>query len=520
MQSYRTITIEFPLGGLERSTAYQWQKPYTTALCLNVFPVDPATNRLRGGVRPVLKQLSSGGAPYHWTKVSYLDTTVKEGILICNANGTYSTLDGVTLTERIATNPASTFASCAYYNGMVYQASSTAATRQATALGGSEGNLANTGGGTAPTNCGLVWVHQDRLALAGDSSNPHQMYMSAVGDATNWDYADVTTGGAWTNTGSEGGQLGDSVVAAINHNQNVSLIGSLRSIYAVVGNPRVGGTRRVSTSIGPLSNNAWCKGLDDSGANHTYMMTYDGLYVIPAGDYSSPAGISRKKIPNELIGVNPAAGDKCAIGFDSQWKGIYVTVDPNSGSDVNYFYHIPTDSWWPLELPITPHVYATFPAVQSASTSAILPIGSGGSLRQFNNGVNQGASDGLGGFYENFDSYVLIGPVKLSDPSGEGIIYSCSAALAKDSEDVNWSVYVGDSAEQAYRKAEADTSNTAADFSGAKWTYSTSQYWNGVQNPRVRGNAAYVKVYDVSNERWQLEQIVMEIERCGDRKVG
>jgi hypothetical protein len=514
LQAYRTITVEFPLGGLQRSNAYQWQAPFSTPLCKNVFPVDPATNRLRGGVRPVLKQLSSSGAPYHWTKVSYLDTTVKEGILICNANGTYSTLDGVTLTERIATNPASSFASCAYYNGRAYQATSGATCRQYTFAGGAEADLSNAGGGTAPTNCGLVWVHQDRLALAGKSDAPHQMFMAAVGDATDWDYSDVTVGGAWTNTGSEGGQLGDAVTAAINHGQNVSIVGSLRSMYAITGNPRVGGTKVIPSVVGPLSNNAWCKGIDDAGNSNTYMMTYDGLYVIPASNYMNPQGLSRKKIPNELIGVNPAAGDKCCIGFDSQWKGIYITVDPNSGSDVNFFYHIPTDSWWPLELPITPHVYATFPAVQSASTSAILPIGSAGSLRQFNNSESQGGSN------ENFDSFVLIGPIKLADSGGEGIITSCSAALAQGSEDVNWSIYVGDSAEQAYRKAEADTTNAAADFSGSKWTYTSTQYWNGVQNPRVRGSAAFIKVYDVSNERWQLEEIVMETERLGDRKVG
>lgn len=517
MQAYRTITVEFPLGGLVRDTAYQWQKPFTTPLCLNVFPVDPATNRARGGVRPVLKQLSTASvAPYHWCPVSYLDTTVKEGILICHALGTYSTLDGVTLTERIGTNPGSSFASCAAYNGMIYQASSGAACRQATPLGGSEANLSNAGGGTAPTNCGLVWVHQDRLALAGDSANPHQYYMSAVGDATNWDYTDVTVGGAFTNTGSEGGILGNSVVAAINHNQNISLVGSLRSIEAIVGNPRVGGTRRVSSSIGPLSNNAWCKGLDDSGANHTYMMTYDGLYVIPAGDYTAPQSVSRRKIPNELIGVSPAAGDKCCIGFDSQWKGIYITVDPDnvSAPTVTYFYHIPTDSWWPLDLPITPHIYATFPALQTGAKSSILPMGSNGSLRQFNNGEVQGGGN------EEFDSYVLIGPIKLADPGGEGMVISCSAALAQGSEDVNWSIYVGDSAEQAYRKAEADATNTAADFAGSKWTYASTQYWNGVQNPRVRGNAAYLKIYDVSNERWQIEQVSMELEHLGDRKVG
>lgn len=518
MQAYRTISIEFPLGGLDRSTAYQWQKPYTSPLALNVFPVDPATNRQRGGVRPVLKELSpTTYAPHFWAPVSYIDSGLKEGFLLCNSYGVVRSLNGTTYSDVITTPPGTGFSSCTYYNGMVYMARYGGAARQATPTGGSEAVLSNAGGSPAPApeRCGMVWVHQDRLAFAGDSDYPHTIYMSAVGDATNWDYADVTIGGAWTNTGSEGGILGHSVNAAINHNQNVSLVGSYRSIYAVVGNPRVGGTRRVSDTIGPVSHTSWCKGLDESGQNHTYMMTYDGLYVIPSGDYTAPQRVSRRKIPNELIGVNEAAGDHCCIGYDSQWPGIYISVDANSGNDSDFFYHIPTDSWWPLDLPITPHLYVTYPSLQSATKSSILPVGSNGSVRQFNNGEVQGS-----GGNENFDSYVLIGPIKLADSGGEGIICSCSAALAQGSEDVNWSIYVGDSAEQAYRKAEADTTNTAADFAGAKWTYTSTQYWNGVQNPRVRGSAAYLKVYDVSNERWQLEEIVMEVERLGDRKVG
>jgi hypothetical protein len=84
-----SFKIEFPLAGLDRQFAIQNQPPYSCAACLNVYPIDTSSGRARGGVRPVLKQLASTGfAPYHWRPISYLDTTVKEGILLCNAGGT------------------------------------------------------------------------------------------------------------------------------------------------------------------------------------------------------------------------------------------------------------------------------------------------------------------------------------------------------------------------------------------------------------------------------------------------
>jgi hypothetical protein len=508
----RPFTITFPLGGLDRQFSIQGQPPFTTAACLNVYPIDTGTGRARGGVRPVLKQLASTGfAPYHWRPISYLDTTVKEGILLCNAGGTYSSLDGVTWTERIATNPASSLASCAVYNGMIYQASSGANTKQATVLGTSEANLSNAGGGTAPTNCGIVWVHQDRLALAAKSDAPHQIFMSAVGDATNWDYTDNTAGGAWTNTGSEGGQLGHAVIAALNHNYDISLIGSVRSIYAVLGNPRVSGTRRVSDTIGPLNNNCWCKAIDANGDDSTFLLSYDGLYMIPAGDYSKLVKLSKNKIPVELTGTNPAAGDVACIGFDNMWSGLYITINPNSGSDVNYFYHIPTDSYWPLALPITPQVYATFPAVQTSVRSSILPISSGGSVRQFDNAELQGGSN------ESIDSYLLLGPIRLSDADREGMLVSLTAALATGSEAVNWEVYCGDTAEEAYTAANAASS---PNFTGTAWTYTSSRHFNYWQHPRVRGAYMYLRIADVSNERWLIEEIIGERADAGRRRVG
>ncbi len=525
MQSGEFV-VPFPLGGVDRNYAFDQQpgvaggSSYTTTSgAKNVWPLDPSTGRHRGGVRPVLyglATLTSTAAPYHWCPVSYIDSGTKEGILVCCAQGTYSTLDGTTFTERIAQNPASNFSSCAYFLGKVYQATSGANCIEAAIPSGSDANLSNAGGGAAPTNCGLVWVHQGRLALSGKSDGAHQVFMSATGDATNWLYTDKTSGGAWANTGSEAGKIGQIVVAAINHNRDVSLIGSPRSTYAIVGNPRGGGyTTPLSANIGPLMNNSWCKGIDASGSNSTYMMTYDGLYILPAGSLGEPQQISRKKIPNDLIGVDPTlSGERCCIGYDSRWPGLHISVDYASGSDVNYYYHIATDSWWPMELPITPHLYPTFPKAQTAARSAILPISSGGSVRQYDEAKAQSAIDPLS---ETFDSYVFI-VIPLADPGSEGVLHSISAALAKDSEDCNGEIYVGDSYEEAYTKALAPLSSP--DFTLSAWTYAANQYWNYTQHPRVRGNAAILKVKDVADQRWLLEQILVRTKAAGFRRVG
>jgi hypothetical protein len=505
----REILIPFPTGGLDRSGPYDEQptspRP-TTPGVLNCWPLEPASDRWRGGVRPVLQALSTStisGAPYAWSRVDYLDSGAKRGILVTTATGTYSTLNGTAWVERIATNPTSDFATCTYMLGKVYQATSGANCIEAAIPSGSDANLSNAGGGTAPTNCGLVWTHQGRLALSGKSDGAHQVFMSATGDATNWDYTVQSSGGAWANTGADAGKIGEMVTAAINHNRDVSLVGSPRSMYAIVGNPKVpgNGTKIVSQSIGPLMQNAWCKGIDANGGNSTFILSYDGLYYLPDGSLSEPIPISRRKIPNDLIGIDPAVGDKCCIGYDSRWPGIHVSVDFNTGADQHWYYHLATESWWPMELPATIHLYPTFPAMQTDAKSAILPVASNGQVYQYNNGESQGGAN------ENFDSYVLIF-VPLSSNGTEGILHAISATLAAGSENVNVDIFAGDSFEEAYDKAIL---NSSPDFTLAQWTQASGQYFNYWQHPRVRGGAVVLRIEDVSNEKWLIEKIVARI---------
>lgn len=516
MPALKPKTVVFPIGGFDKRYGFQAQPPFTSAYCNNIWPIDPSTGRERGGSRPPLETITaSQGAPYFWAPASFLETTAKEGILMVTANGLRTSVNAATWINRITTNPNTDFCSGVIYNGHVFMARSGGTTRVARPAGwrpdinggASEGEADLTATkGTAPTNCGLVWVHEDRLAFAGCSTSPHQVFFSAVGDHLDYNYADKTIGGAWTNTGSLAGQIGHAVTAAINHDANTSLIGSPNSIYAVRGNPRLYGARRVNTSVGPLTQNCWCKGVGPQGEQHTYMFTKLGLYVIPESGALTPQALSRKKIPNELLSVNPGAGDRACIGYDGRWEMLHIAIDPFSGSNVHYSYHIPTDSWWPETYAATIHLFPTFPNLQTDDTSSILPIGNNGTIYQFDRSGS-----------ESFDSYLAYGPFRLGGENREGIIYSIAAALAKDSNPCNFKIYTGDSAEQAYTNMVA---NSAA-FTGTEWSYSTTQYWNYTQSPLVRGAFAFLKVYDDTNQRFLIEEIIMEVDSdAGRRMVG
>lgn len=66
MAKHKVVNVAFPVGGVDRSTAYQTQRPFTTPRALNVRP-DSASKRERGGSRPGMATLREppieGGGP-------------------------------------------------------------------------------------------------------------------------------------------------------------------------------------------------------------------------------------------------------------------------------------------------------------------------------------------------------------------------------------------------------------------------------------------------------------------------
>ena len=193
---------------------------------------------------------------------------------------------------------------------------------------------------------------------------------------------------------------------------------------------------------------------------------------------------------------------------------ILIAVNQQSCSYYAYANDVRTGAWWSITFPSTPvSLIPTFPQLQTSARGTGLPINSSGSMYQPDSAEIQGGSN------ETFDSYVLI-PVPLGEPGQEGIFHSITAALAKDSENVDWGIYTGDSAEQAYQKAVADSTHSSPDFAGGQWSYTSSRYLNNTQHPRAGGAFSYIKIWDVAGKRWMLEGVVAEVTRSSRWRVG
>jgi hypothetical protein len=506
MAKHRPFTLRFPTGGLDRRFAFQDQDPYTTPDCMNVWPLDVTSGRQRGGVRPGTTYVgTASNDPYHWVTGVYVSSGAKEALFVCTEGGTKSTLDGVTWTTHISslTPGANNFSSCAVLKGKVYQVISGGGQIQEETLPGTSATDIDDSGTAvpAPEDCGLICAHLDSLWVAGDPANPQIITKCATGDTTDWNTARNSLSAAWSNTGAEGGQIGHAVTGMIAHSGNTLLVGSARATYAIVGNPRSSGSiRRVSHLNGPLSNTAWCKGIGPKGENNTYVFTTDGLAVIPQ-DSLSIVLLSRDKIPDELRGVEPENGDNVAIGYDARWPGIHITINPNT-DDISYFYHIPTDSYWPCDHE-TRHfqLYPTFTPLQTDGKSTILPMTTIGDMYQFDVAST-----------EEFDSYLDLGPIRLAGPTGEGYIAWISATLAAGSDDCNGRLRAGDSIEEAFYQTDNSHEYTLSPWTRDGYNYS--------QRPQLGGHAAYLTIFDISNERWIMEEVVGEIGDRGMRRVG
>jgi hypothetical protein len=521
------FVVPFPRLGNDRSGPFDQQKPGTTPKSLNVWTLDPSTDSYRGGVRPVLKSIGSvGGAGFHWCRATYLDgsSITQSGIAVAHGGGCSISLTGADwgtppdLTESVGTD----FSSCAVYQQYLVLArgGTTAYTKSLPA--GADTVLTATAG-TAPTKCGIVVTHADRLWLMGDTDSPSRVRASAVGDMFDWDYADPTEGGAFESTGAEGSILSDAVIAGISHDDNWLFIGCRDAIWASNGNPKIGGLRKIHDSLGPLTNRAWCKGEGPTGSNDTYIMTRAGFGVIRQGSLQFEM-LSDGPNMRDLKGLNPgtptsagdlSGGDDVVVGYDSRWKQVHIFVNPSSGSDYGYAFDVRTGAFWPQDFSSTISLIPTMPKLQTEQRSTALLISSGGSVFQFDSAESQGGV----ALNETFDSELYY-MVPLAHDGDEGILHTITATLAEGSENVDWGVYVADTAEQAFRFAEDDTTNSSPDFAGAQWSATSSRLLNYVQHVRMKGGWACVKIWDVDGKRWLIETLFAEVLPSGRRRVG
>ena len=536
--STQPFALPFPIQGINKRHAYASQAPLTTPSALNIWPTDWTSGRESGGTRPGKKSVDSSlGAPHSWAECNFVATqggTTKtfRGVSVTTANGTYTSTfpnnaGGTTISfvEKVTANPASSFSSAATYRHRLFQASTGGEHINTVYLGDTDLPFTNditglsdpvangtlkslveaalTADGTlpyvvesVPEFCGLIAVHGDRLVVAGDKNRANIVYFSRVGNYLDWNYASIDSGAAFASSGGTSGQVSEPVTSLISHNRDCLLIGCTDSLYVLRGNPKLGGQIYVlAHTIGPLNQKCWCK----SGNDYTFFLTKEGLWSMPPGCGTPPTSVSREVLPDELIGLNPGAGDDACIGYDARFRGIHIYAKRGS-TRIQYFYDLQSGGFWQMDLGVDIGLAVNHKTFISNNESSLLPISSTGSdVWQFDR-TNTA---------ESYAAHLYYGPIPIGgSPHTEGVLTAINAVTAYGSDEVKFTLYGGDSAQEAFN-------NPRYTIEGNDWDRLTTSAPKGAMNyqqhPRLRAATAYLKAYqDSSSNRWSIEEVYGE----------
>lgn len=202
--------------------------------------------------------------------------------------------------------------------------------------------------GTAPTKMTLAAMWRGRLVLAAGLDDPQNFFFARVGTPTDWDYAQTDPGAAFAGNVGTIGRIGEPITALIPFSDDVLIIGTTRSIYAINGDPADGGTIDLVTStVGIAGARSWA--VDDTGV--IWFVGQGGLYRLQPTPGSDPENVSRSVYPQFFQVVNTSANF-----FDLQWDndrhGLWVfATSVATGASTHLFIDGRSGGFWPTQWP-------------------------------------------------------------------------------------------------------------------------------------------------------------------------
>ncbi len=292
--------------------------------------------------------------------------------------------------------------------------------------------------------------------------------------------------------------MASAVTALIPFSGTKLLIGGISSLHMLTGDPLWPDTQQhaLSFDVGIVGPEAWCYG----PGNSVYFMGENGLYLLMPNDYdiSQTDRLSAGKFDKTFGGVD-FDSSTTMLAYDHEKHGVHIFVTPNRQKTdpiAHYYYDRRSDSFWTMEYPavVGPTAVYDFKS-QSPGSRRILLGGFDGHIRSFSETAK--TDDGTA-----IDSYVWLGPIQTSS-TREAKLTELIAVLDRESADVNYSIHVADSVEEA-KQAEAVHSST--------WSAGR----NASHRMRARGSAIFIKLYNnSSNLPWVYERLTATLAVAG-----
>ena len=498
--------LPWPSGGLIESTAYESQPRESTVDCQNVRAYEPSTGRSRGGQRAGLvkhadartadgKVQTLGQVVARTTPSDQNEVGARSVVSYAVTNGTVAKFTSSAFTT--ATNGSSALSSSvpvifsSQLFGVVYFADGTnekkwtASTNTVATWSASAGSLP-TQGSNKPR---LIETWRGRIVCSGISTDPHNWFMSKVGDADDWNYSPTTATRVQAVAGnqSEAGKSSDIINALCPYSDDILLIFGDHSIWQMTGDPAEGGRLDLVTdTIGSTWGRPYCK--SPEGTLY-FFSNQGGVYSMAPG--KTPVNISDQFIAKKLDNYDPDTTLIQMVWSDVE-RGFYLYLTPLAGgATTNYFFDVRNNSWWPDKFatngfnPTSVHLFDG----DSSSDRTVLLGCQDGYVRKYDWSTPSKNDDGVA-----IDSYVWAGPIQLQNKP-KIMLTEMQATLDTGSNDVAFSVYAAESAQ-------------AAKASSAKFTGSFSSGRNKSERRRATGHNIFVKLGNsTSNQTFSYEYL-------------
>lgn len=185
------------------------------------------------------------------------------------------------------------------------------------------------GRGELPKRPRLIASALGRIAVAHTQDDTSTVFMSAEGDAEDWDYFPVNPSAtdAWNSTLGIGWSNPTDMITALIGLDDLLIIGGDHTIWKAVGNPRAGGRLHlVSDQTGISFGRAWCK--DTNGLVYFYG-SRGGVWRLHRGtdDLVQAQRVSEYRIERRLQDVNLAA-NRVELVWNHKDEGLWVVPIP------------------------------------------------------------------------------------------------------------------------------------------------------------------------------------------------
>lgn len=358
--------------------------------------------------------------------------------------------------------------------------------------------------GKIPLGCPLIMLFQDCVFLGGAADAPHEYFASRQGNPFDWDFSVAATdlGRAFAGTDTPAAVVGGAMTAMFSHQADYAVFSTASTTLALRGHPLHGGAafETLSNTLGIVDQRAWCAG----PTGETYILTRDGVYVIPPGAAGTLQPVSRETLPGEMVGMRfGAGGRRVCMTYDVPNREIHVFLSPDqSGGASHWALNLQTPGWWPDSVPTALDPFSVVSHDIHSNGDRLLLMGCrDGRIRNFQ--PDYWSDDGTA-----ISSYVIIGPVRLgASHSLRGILARLDGVLGPESNSVRWKVFVADEAGPATAAAVSG----ASPFASGTWSHGL----NFSERPRAGGAFMCLRLESYDGSPWAVERVTAVIESLG-----